>query len=29
MEYQNMRVPARDWGLRNYSRTRKIELVAF
>ena len=34
MEYENMRVLelkslARDGGLRNYSRMRKIELVAF
>ena len=34
MEYENMRVPelkslARDRGLRNYSRSRKAELVAF
>ena len=34
MEYENMRVPelkslARDRGLRNYSRMRKAELVAF
>ena len=34
MEYENMRVPelkslARDRGLRNYSRMRKTELVAF
>ena len=34
MEYKNMRVVelkslARDRGLRNYSRTRKAELVAF
>ena len=34
MEYQNMRMPklkslARDRGLRNYSRMRKTELVAF
>ena len=34
MEYKNMRVPelkslARDRGLRNYSRMRKTELVAF
>ena len=34
MEYENMRVPelkslTRDRGLRNYSRMRKAELVAF
>ena len=34
MEYENMRMPelkalARDRGLRNYSRLRKAELVAF
>ena len=34
MEYENMRMPelkslARDRGLRNYSRMRKAELVAF
>ena len=29
MEYENMRVLARDRGLRNYSRLRKAELVAF
>ena len=34
MEYENMRMPelkslARDHGLRNYSRMRKAELVAF
>ena len=34
MEYENMRMPelkslARDRGLRNYSRMRKSELVAF
>ena len=34
MEYENMRVPelkslTRDQGLRNYSRMRKAELVAF
>ena len=34
MEYEDMRVPelkclARDQGLRNYSRLRKAELVAF
>ena len=34
MEYENMRMPelkslARDRGLRNYSRMRKTELVAF
>ena len=34
MEYENMRVPelkslARDRGLRNYSRMRKAEVVAF
>ena len=29
MECENLRVPARDRGLRNYSRMRKAELVAF
>ena len=34
MEYENMRMPelkslTRDRGLRNYSRMRKVELVAF
>ena len=29
MEYENMRGPARDRGLRNYSQMRKAELVAF
>ena len=34
MEYENMRMPelkslARDFGLRNYSRLRKAELIAF
>ena len=34
MEYENMRMPelkvfARDRGLRNYSQLRKAELVAF
>ena len=29
MEYENVRVPARDRGLRNYSWLRKAELVAF
>ena len=34
MEYENMRIPelkslARDRGLRNYSRMRKAEVVAF